>query len=324
VVQAEYGEMPPGKRAELEAWLAADRRHRGAFLRARAALYAMEDAVIEARSTSTSVTSETSAPLWHNDNENGRAWGKPAPLLRALYRSGRTAVAGAALLAACAVAMVSMGVQIPFAQKQFAVSEEVVTLRDGSVVTLRHGAKLEVALSDKIRRITLLSGDAIFKVAKDKKRPFVVRSGEVFAQATGTVYSVKRVGLTGGRVKVTEGSVLVWPHDERDQAVLLHAGGKLTLDPGPLSLPTASVSRPRLPPPELAQISLDNVPIKTAVIRFNRVNSTKIVIADPEIGDTEIVGLFKANEPEQFARAAAAISGGRVEHARETIVIKLK
>ena len=63
--------------------------------------------------------------------------------------------------------------------------------------------------------------------------PFVVQAGDVYAQATGTVYSVNRVDRTGGRVKVTEGSVLVWAQDERDQAVLLRAGGELTLKPAP-------------------------------------------------------------------------------------------
>lgn len=91
--------------------------------------------------------------------------------------------------------------------------------------------------ADRVRAVgqyppdQLLRGEATFKVAKDKARPFVVQSGDVYAQATGTVYSVRRVGLTGGTVKVREGSVLVWPHDERDQAVLLHAGGTVTLDP---------------------------------------------------------------------------------------------
>src|SRR3546814_8633019 len=76
----------------------------------------------------------------------------------------------------------------------------------------------------------------------------------------------------------------------------------------------------RLPPPELAQISLDNVPVRAAVARFNRVNSTKIILADSAIGDVEIIGLYRANDPEQFAEAVAAISGARVEQSGSNIV----
>jgi transmembrane sensor len=122
-----------------------------------------------------------------------------------------------------------------------------------------------------------------------------------------------------------EGSVLVWARDERDQAVLLHAGGELTLKPGPqLPEPKPMAVAPHLPPPELAQMAFDNEPIRSAVVRFNRVNSRKIVIADSEIGNTEIVGLFRANDPERFAQAAAAMANGTVEHEKGKIVIKLK
>ncbi|WP_336961389.1 FecR family protein [Sphingobium aquiterrae] len=299
----------------------------------------MEDAVIEAHSAPASSMPAPSVPapsmpvastsLSDNDNDiaDGHAATAPNPLRKGFFRWGGRTVAGGAALAACVAALVLVGVPVlaPFRPAERAATEEVVTLKDGSIATLRHEAKIEVMLSGDFRRITLLNGEATFKVAKDKARPFVVRSGNVYAQATGTVYSVSRVGLTGGTVKVTEGSVLVWSRDERDQAVLLHAGDAVTLDLGPIQPPASkAMASPPLPPPELAQISLDNVPIKSAVVRFNRVNSTKIMIADPAIGDTRIVGLFGANDVEQFAQAAAILSGGKIEHEKGRIVIKQK
>jgi transmembrane sensor len=327
-VEQAYGEMTPESRLALDAWLAADTRHRGAFVRARAWMRATEDAVMEAHAVAASTVPVHPVLLSGNDNGVGYGEAAAAPLRRAFFRwSGRVAAGGAAL-AACLVALISTGAPILsfFEPPQLAATAEVVKLKDGSVATLSQDARIEVALSDDYRRITLFSGEATFKVAKDKARPFVVRSGEVYAQATGTVYSVRRIGPVGGTVKVTEGSVLVWPRDERDQAVLVHAGGMVTLDPGPIApKPTSTASAPpRLPPPDLAQISLDNVPIKAAVVRFNRVNSTKITIADPAIGNVAIIGLYKASDPEQFAQAAAAISGSIVEHKEGVIVMKLK
>lgn len=331
-VEATYSEMSSESRAELDAWLTADPRHRGAFARVRAALTVMEQAVVGAHSAAEAPVSvpvpARAASISDNDNDVlGGGEDGPNPLRRGFFRWGGRTVAGGAALAASVAALVLAGVPIlaPFGPAETVSAETVVKLKDGSVATLRHDAKLEVALSPGFRKITLLSGEALFKVAKDKARPFVVRSGDVYAQATGTVYSVTRVGQTGGTVKVTEGSVLVWSRDERDQAVLLHAGDAVTLDLGPVKLPASKeMTTPSLPPPELAQISLDNVPIKSAVVRFNRVNSTKIVIDDPAIGETRIVGLFRTDDVEQFARAAAALSGGKVEYQKGRIEIKKK
>lgn len=348
-VESAHGDMTPESRADLESWLMADRRHHGAYMRACAWLRAVEDAVVKAHeaevlipepalSTAPDGPAPAAAqPASHNDNERNktgsqrsRRLSSAAPmrsqsLKHGLLRwSGRAAIGGGALAASLAV-LLTLGVPLsglfgggPEADG----AAQIVRLRDGSVARLSSDARIEVALSDGIRNITLLRGQATFEVARDKARPFVVRSGAVYAQATGTVYSVSRVGATGGTVKVLEGSVLVWPRDERDQAVRLLAGGTVTLDPGPL--PLAAVPPVRRPLPDMAQISLDNVPIAQAVLRFNRVNSSKIVIADPAIGDVRIIGHYKSNDPEQFAQAAAIISGGYVEHANGSIVIRMK
>lgn len=326
-VEVAHGEMTPGSHADLQAWLAADRRNRGAYVRACAWLRAAEDAVVDTHRAAASQKTDHPLPIPHNDDDDQgdrieRGWRR-----RGFLRRGGSAVAGAAALAMSAAALTGVGMQIPeLFQKAAPSAGEPVQLRDGSVATLGHGADIRILLSDNIRRVTLLRGEAIFQVAKDEKRPFVVRTGDVYAQATGTVYSVSRVGLTGGTVKVQEGSVLVWPRDERDQAVLLHAGGTVTLDPGPLNgsaKPAPVVAQP-LPPPELAQISLDDVPVSQAVRRFNRVNARKIVIADPAIEEIRIIGLYRANDPEQFAKAVAAISGGVVEKHDDSIVVKMK
>lgn len=325
-VEAVFGEMSPTSHAQLEAWLAADTRHRGAFVRARAWLRATEEVVIEAHSAPAAPKSALSTPFSDNVIRPDKIAFRP--LRRGFSRWSGRALAGGAALAASVAAMVAVGVPVlgPFSRSGVVASQEVVTLKDGSIATLSQDAKIEISLSADYRRITLLSGEATFKVAHDKARPFVVQSGDIYAQATGTVYSVSRVGFTGGSVKVKEGSVLVWPRDERDQAVLLHAGGTVALDPGPsLPKPTSAASGPSgLPPPELAQISLDNEPVKSAVARFNRVNSTKIVIADSSIGETRIIGLYRANDPEEFARAVSMITDSQVEHSDREIVIRMK
>lgn len=307
--RALYGEMP----AEFDAWLAADRRHRGAYLRARASLYAIEDAVVPPAAIA------DPAPVRAGNDDEAPA--------RPRWRIARHVLVGGALAAAL-VALVGVGLPMLGSLRPApAASDRRLTLADGSVATLGDDARIAFAMRDGVRTVALLRGEALFHVAKDRAHPFVVRSGEIYAQATGTVYSVRRIGRTGGAVRVSEGSVLVWARDERDQAVLLHAGDALTLEPGirqPGPPALAKPAPPPSPPPALAQIALDNVTIEVAARRFNRINRAQIRITDPAVGQIRIVGLFRANDPEQFARAAAAVAGAEVELSEDGSVIKLK
>ncbi|MGY1459482.1 FecR family protein [Luteimonas sp. A649] len=279
----------------MEAWLRADRRRQGALLRAQAALHAIETAVVRGPSVLAS----------GNDADYGQA--RPSPPRR--HRLAIGAIA-ACLLALIVVAPARFWPTTP----DPIVTRDALNLSDGSIVTLGDGANVTVQMTDHARTVTLESSEAVFNVAKDAKRPFVVRSGEVFAQAVGTVYSVTRVGSRGALVNVSEGSVLVWADGEADRGIVLNAGDQLTLDPD------ASMPQARDP----GQISLDNESILAASKRFNRVNRIQIVVEDPAVGDVRIVGLFKANDPEQFAQAAAVIAGAQVTHRDGRIVLQTR
>jgi transmembrane sensor len=283
---------------ELEAWLAADRRHQGAYLRAQASYYAMEEAVLA-----------SPVPTASNDDE---PLAKPETSRRA--KLSRPALAAGVAIAACLTAVVL--VRAPQAPVAPAQGSAVTTLPDGSSVDLGRDGTIATAIDSKSRRITLEHGTATFHVAKDRSRPFIVRSGQVYAEATGTVYSVRRVGGTGGAVRVTQGTVRVWAEGERNEAVLLHAGQALTLEPAALQ-PSAPAS------PAVQSFWFDNVTIDQAAARFNRVNGTRIVV-DRSIGQVTIMGSFKPDRPGEFAKAAAAITGARVTERAGTLVIEKK
>ncbi|OZA17926.1 MAG: hypothetical protein B7X90_13340 [Novosphingobium sp. 17-62-19] len=300
-------EMTALQREEREAWLSADRRHQGAYLHACATLQAMESAVILSGMT----------PVAGNDNALA-----PTQEVRRSSHWLRF-VAGSAAIAACVAGLLYFGNPIrPGVDMDGA---KMVALADGSNVLLGEGGRISSAMEKDSRRITLESGYATFHVAKDHGRPFIVQSGDVYAQATGTIYTVHRLSATGGEVRVSEGSVLVWARGRRTQAVVLHAGEALALDPA--KLPTlagqAGQAEPtRSPAPSIRQFSFDNVPIAVATARFNRVNRTQIVIADPAIGSTSIIGLFDADDPERFARAVSVVAQARLTHGKDRIVIE--
>jgi transmembrane sensor len=85
-----------------------------------------------------------------------------------------------------------------------------IRLGDGSTVELNARSKIRVALHAHERDVDLIEGQALFQVAKDHTRPFIVRSGDTNVLAVGTEFDVyKHRGST--TVTVVEGRVAVFP-----------------------------------------------------------------------------------------------------------------
>jgi transmembrane sensor len=92
-----------------------------------------------------------------------------------------------------------------------------LTLADGSTVDLNVRSSIRVEFSNSERRIELLDGQALFQVAKDKERAFIVRSGDATVRAVGTQFDVYRKS-SGITITVLEGRVAVYRdvHRARD------------------------------------------------------------------------------------------------------------
>ncbi|MGH8211113.1 MAG: FecR family protein [Steroidobacteraceae bacterium] len=81
-------------------------------------------------------------------------------------------------------------------------------LADGSTVELNSRSRIKVRYSEHERAVELLEGEALFHVAKDGARPFMVRSDGTRVRAVGTQFDVyKKRGET--IVTVVEGRVAI-------------------------------------------------------------------------------------------------------------------
>jgi transmembrane sensor len=92
-----------------------------------------------------------------------------------------------------------------------------LTLADGSMVDLNARSQLRVEFSKTERRVELLNGQALFQVAKDKARPFIVHCGDATVRAVGTQFDVYRKD-SGTTITVLEGRVAVYSSARTDQA----------------------------------------------------------------------------------------------------------
>lgn len=81
-------------------------------------------------------------------------------------------------------------------------------LADGSTVELNARSRIRVRYLDDERRIDLIEGQALFQVAKNAHRPFIVRVNDTQVRAVGTQFDVYRKD-TGTVVTVVEGKVSV-------------------------------------------------------------------------------------------------------------------
>lgn len=185
-----------------------------------------------------------------------------------------------------------------------------VPLSDGSSVTAAPYTKLHHDMDGEQRLITLTQGSAMFRVAKDKSRPFLVNAGVAVVRATGTEFTVERIGE---EVTVTtrEGTVIVSPPADGDTSfenVPLAADQQLTISrSGPA--PVAYVNAEQCT--EWVQTRLtfrDGDTVRFAAARFNGYNRVKIAV-DSETGSRQMRGAFDANDPLSFAAAVEKSTG---------------
>lgn len=230
--------------------------------------------------------------------------------------------------AAACVAVVVSGVALRAWHAQVGVSDPVeryatqigqrttVTLRDGSTVELNAATQMEIRFGDQRRAVQLLAGQAMFQVAKDPLRPFVVRAANREIVAVGTEFDV-RLDATSVQVTLLEGKVNVDRSDDRDQAhQSLLPGQQLTA-----SLQTAAPSQPqgqvgagpevRIREVNVALVTgwrdgrvfIEDLPLAAAVAEMNRYSQKQIVIEDPKLAALRVNGMFRAGDQDGFVAA---------------------
>jgi len=199
-----------------------------------------------------------------------------------------------------------------------------VVLDDGSLVTLNTRTELRVAYTAGERKIELRHGQALFEVAKDAARPFVVEAQGRRFVAVGTAFDVRvdkaRVQLTmlEGRVKVeptepaqrsvedhsaspTAGTSASPQAPQRE--VILVAGQQLVAAPA-LALDDIRPADPqRVSSWRTGQVVFEDSTLADAVAELNRYTRVPIRLSDPSLGELRISGAFMTGRNDTFVEA---------------------
>ncbi len=192
-------------------------------------------------------------------------------------------------------------------------------LDDGSVLELNRGATVDVSYSPTERRVTLRGGEALFTVAKDPRRPFIVRAGGVEVRAVGTAFNVR---LASGEVEVlvTEGRVQLAPRTTQPAVApppLVSEGQRavvaLTADAVPqIARASANhLARVRAWQPQLLDFS--STPLAEVIAELNRRNRLQLVLDDPASAAVPIVASIRSDNIDGFVTLVTAATGLRAE-----------
>jgi transmembrane sensor len=290
--------------AKLEEWLAGDPRRAGALARAQAVWVHADRAQVYRNASEL------------RDSRAARAWRSAIPW----------ASAAAVVLGLATVFLAWQGYsQTHLATKLGEIRR--VPLADGSHITLDTQSRVSVRYEPAARLVRLETGEALFEVAKDPGRPFVVQAGNTRVRAVGTAFIVRRHSDTDIEVTVTEGTVDVWRETSPPEPAIRLAAGKRTL-----ATPQEIAQPQELTGAQLAGalaweggfIDLNGRTLGDAAAEFNRYNRQVVVISDPRLSAQTVVGRFQATNPLAFVTAAAAMLDAHVRTEGDRLILEAR
>jgi transmembrane sensor len=188
-----------------------------------------------------------------------------------------------------------------------AVGEQTtVSLPDGSTLELNSNSTASVDFSKATRIIRLERGEAFFRVAHDKERPFWVVGGGSWVRAVGTAFNVY-LRPDDVRVTVSEGTVRVGSA----QALAGGAPSETALAATPAAVLTSgeqadlhgsATATRKLSPAEVQRsvtwregtVYFENQPLSEVVVELSRYSTVHVVVEDEHVGHLPVAGTFQA------------------------------
>jgi transmembrane sensor len=187
-----------------------------------------------------------------------------------------------------------------------------VKLPDGTLVRLNSDSKLsyDLDMQRQNQRDVSLIGEAFFKVAHDKKRPFIVTTNKVAIKVLGTEFNVRDYpGDKESETTLIKGSIELTINDRSDQKFLLKPSEKLALVNNLNNTLNKSVSSvlmiDNISPVKLGdreyieEISwtenkfvFENESFEDMIPRLERWYNVKIILNDPTIRSYRFTGVF--------------------------------
>jgi transmembrane sensor len=185
----------------------------------------------------------------------------------------------------------------------------ILNLPDHSQIVLGGASSVTVRYDTGARRVTLNDGEALFKVAHNKRQPFIVDSGVGSIRAVGTSFDVHR-SYAGTVVTVVEGAVAVQAGDASGQSAgLLRAGMQLDYSVRGKLGAARWVDATRVVSWQSGTFRYVGEPLKVVLADLNRYSERPILIDTPQIGLLEITGTVRTDGISDWLSGLASAAG---------------
>jgi transmembrane sensor len=264
-----------------------------------------------------------SAGLEQRDVGTGSGAASTAPRARRLERWAAASVAGVALIVTLAWQW-----SVQANRHETAVGEQrTLTLADGSTVYLNSDSRLNVQLSDDARDIQLITGEAMFKVAHDARRPFRVHAGVSVIQAVGTQFNVDR-RPSGTMISVVEGKVQITTRAEAPQPATISSPQLVAGDEMRIANDGKLERRARVDPAAIAvwrqhRLVFRDDTLEDIAAGFNRYNQTpRIVVVGDAARARRYTAVFDADDPLSLAKFLEGEGDLLLENGKDELVIR--
>ncbi len=190
--------------------------------------------------------------------------------------------------------------------------QRTLTLEDGSRIELNARSRVRVAFTRTRRNVELIAGQALFTVAKDPDRPFVVNSAGALVRAIGTQFDVYRKE-SGTTVTVLEGRVSLQSPPMEALSSVAPEGRATEARPSLLQsmelsageqavITTAAIAKSHRANVVAAtawtqgQLEFDETPLSEATAEFNRYSRKPLVVESSSLNALRISGIYASTD----------------------------
>jgi len=211
-------------------------------------------------------------------------------------------------------------------QKDFVVvvkqgNRATVTLPDQSKVWMNSNSKLVYNVGVNNTREVKLTGEAFFKVFKDKSRPFIVSSNNIKVEVLGTSFNVKaRTGSDIIETSLIEGSVKLSGAD-LSQDYYLKPNEKAIYSSSLKTIKIESTDNEVETAWKENKLQFKSERFADVIKRLEEWYGVKIISKCPKIDNDLISGAFKDEDLETVMKTFAIQYKIRYDNQRDTLII---
>ena len=192
-----------------------------------------------------------------------------------------------------------------------------IRLRDGSQIVLGGRTRLTVVLSAKSRSVSLIEGQAWFKVADNPRWPFVVAAGNGTIKDLGTEFLVTRES-DRVLVTVTQGAVEVLAKPRRQPPVAgvalraalvpirVDRGEELVFEDDGAVGPVKQADIHAATAWTRGRLTFNNQPLRYVIETVQRY-STRHIVMDPSAGSVRVSGVVFADQIEDWIETLKSV-----------------